>query len=503
MAASTLSDMPAAMDGLLARYQDIDALKSAISFLNWDRQVLMPAGGTEARSAHVSLLSRMAHEMLVSDETRDLMEQAARDASSEDETAMVRAFRRDFDVAVKLPVELVEEKSRVSSDAYEVWKEAKASANFKLLAPYLKRLFEIAGETAEAIGYQDHIYDPLIDLFEEGATYATAREMFDTLKPQIVSLVREIAGRPPIEDGKIYSNWDPAKLLDFAQHAIGQIGFDFDSGRIDRCSNAFCTHMATLDVRMTTRHSESVTGIIFSSLHEMGHGLYEQCSPPEWDRTPLAGGISLGVHESQSRLWENIVGRSRPFWSYFMPALQARVPELAGLSSEHFYQAINKIKPSFVRIGSDELTYNLHILIRFELEVEILTGQVAVEDLPDAWNAKMQEYLGITPPDDSKGVLQDVHWSRGSVGYFPTYTMGNLIGWQMWSVLQKDLGDTDSMMAEGRFASILEWLTEKVYRQGRRYQPSDLVMRVTGEPMKADAFVQGMRAKFTDIYGLA
>lgn len=494
--------MSPAFQALLDRYRDIDALKSAGSLLSWDRQVLMPPGGTAARSAHTSALSRMAHELLVSEETARLIEQAQAGAEADDERDMVRAFRRDYDVAVKLPVALVEEKSKVSSDAYEVWKQAKATADFKLLAPYLKRLFEIAAETAQAIGYQDHIYDPLIDLFEEGATYQTARQMFDTLKPQVVALVREITERPQIDDSRIYADWDPEKLLEFARHAIAQIGFDFDSGRIDRCSNAFCTHMATPDVRMTTRHSESLTGIIFSSLHEMGHGLYEQCSPAEWDRTPLAGGISLGVHESQSRLWENIVGRSRSFWTYFMPALQARLPELAGMNVEHFYKAINKVKPSFVRIGSDELTYNLHILIRFELEVEILTGAVAVEHLPEAWNAKVQEYLGIMPPNDSVGVLQDVHWSRGSVGYFPTYTMGNLIGWQMWEVLRQDVGDTDQLMEDGKFGPILEWLREKVYGQGRRYRPAELVERVTGKPMASDAFVAGMRQKFADIYEL-
>ena len=495
--------MPSAYAQLLDRYQDIDALRSSVSLLSWDRQVLMPPGGGDARSAHVGIISRMAHEILVADETQRLLEEAARAEDPESvEGAQLRAFQRDLDVAIKLPVSLVEEKSRVSSDGYEAWRKAKATNDFSVLAPYLQRLFDIARETAEHIGYTDHIYDPLIDLFERGATYAQARQIFDTLKPAIRELVRQIGGRRNPDDNRIKRDWDPEALRQFAESAVRQIGFDLDRGRLNLCSNAFCTHMATDDVRMTTRHSESLTGVIFSSLHEMGHGLYEQNSPPEWDRTPLAGGVSLGIHESQSRLWENIVGRARPFWSFFLPELQGKLPELTGVGVDDFYAMINKVQPSFVRIGSDELTYNLHILIRFELEVEILTGEVAVQDLPEAWNAKMHENLGITPPNDSVGVLQDVHWSRGSVGYFPTYTMGNLISWQLWHTLQREIPNTSELMEVGHFRPILEWLSDKVYRQGRLYRPDELVERITGRPMQADDYIRGMTAKFTDLYGL-
>jgi carboxypeptidase Taq len=495
--------MPLPYEQLLARYRDIDALKSAVSLLSWDRQVLMPSGGGDARSAHVGILSRKAHELLVSDETRSLLDTAEREVEPGSiEAHQVRMFRWDVDRATKLPVELVERKTRVSSDAYEVWRRARAESDFAPLAPYLKELFGIAKETADCIGYTEHVYDPLIDLFEQGSSYAQARAMFDGLRPQIVALLGEIGQHPPIDDSPIKRSWDAEKLRSFAEDAIRQIGFDADRGRLNLCSNAFCTHMATDDVRMTTRHSESITGVLFSSFHEMGHGLYEQNSPPEWDRTPLAGGISLGVHESQSRLWENIIGRSRPFWSFFYPALQGVLPELASVSLDSFYAMINKVQPSLIRIGSDELTYNLHILVRFELEVEILTDQVRIEDLPEAWNAKMEQLIGVRPPDDARGVLQDVHWSRGSVGYFPTYTMGNLIGWQMWECLEREVGNTDSLMANGQFGAILEWLRDNVYRQGRLYTPQELVERVTGRPMGAEAYVRGMRRKFDGIYGL-
>jgi carboxypeptidase Taq len=284
--------------------------------------------------------------------------------------------------------------------------------------------------------------------------------------------------------------------------ATRTIGFDYDRGRLNVAPNAFCSNFGCTDVRMTTRPSDHIKGIVSSSLHEMGHGLYEQGSPLEWNGTPLGGGISLAVHESQSRLWENVVGRSRGFWKRFLPDLQAAFPQLNGLDAEAMYRAINKVAPEFVRVGADELTYNLHILVRFELEVELITGRLDINDLPEAWNAKYTEYLGITPPTNTLGCLQDVHWSRGYVGYFPTYAMGNLIGLQMWACLRKDIPNAEAMMEAGEFGEILGWLQEKVYRQGRRYTPSELVTRITGRPMEAGDWLAYANAKYRDIYDL-
>jgi carboxypeptidase Taq len=299
-----------------------------------------------------------------------------------------------------------------------------------------------------------------------------------------------------VDDSFLIGNWDKEKLRSFAERTASKIGFDFDRGRLSVAANAFCTTIATDDIRMTTRPSEAMKGIVSSTLHEMGHGLYEQGSPKKWDRTPLAGGVSLAVHESQSRLWENIVGRSRPFWEFFLPDLKVEFPELSQISLDTFVKAINKVQPEFVRVGADELTYNLHILVRFELEVEILTGKVRIKDLPEAWNAKYTDYLGITPATDTEGCLQDVHWTRGSVGYFPTYSMGNLIGAQVWKVLQNDLGETDEMMRQGNFAPIFGWLTDKIYSKGRSVPPRDLVTQVTGRPMEAADWLDYARAKY-------
>jgi carboxypeptidase Taq len=496
--------MSSAVQRLVARYQDLHAISSAIGLMGWDRQVLMPPGGAAARTAHTGLLTRMLHEMFVADETRRLLEDAEKEAApGTDDAAIVRVVRRDLDTETKLPLEHVERKARVSSEAYEVWKTAKANSDFAAMRPYFEQLFELAREKAELLGYTDHIYDPLIDLYEEDSTQADAARMFEAIKGPIVDLVRAIRERgKPNDDTILVGEWDKPRLRQFAQDTAAKIGFDFDRGRLDLAHNAFCGGSTSHDVRMTTRPSDHIKGIVSSSLHEMGHGLYEQGSPGEWDRTPIAGGISLAVHESQSRLWENIVGRSQGFWSYFFPRLAEAFPILKASNPQSFYRMINKVEPAFVRVGADELTYNLHILVRFELECEILTGKVAVKDLPEAWNAKYTDYLGITPRNDGEGVLQDVHWTRGMVGYFPTYAMGNLIGAQVWAVLTKEIGDVEGLMARGEFGPILGWLQEKIYSQAKRFPPRELVTRVTGREMEADDWLAYAQAKYRGVYEL-
>lgn len=493
-----------AYEHLLSLYADVKALSAAGSLMSWDQQVLMPPGGAPARAAHSQILSRMRHELLTGEEMLRSLETAESENDKEsDEGRAVAALRRDLDVLIRLPVDLVERKAKVGAEAYEVWKVAKAANDFRRMAPYYREMFDIARETSERLGYVEHPYDPLIGLYEYEATYADAAAMFEAIKPPIVALVREISehGRK-IDDSPLRRDWDRERLRAFAEGAAATIGFDFDRGRLNLSPNAFCTHLASSDVRMTTRPSDHLKGIVSSSLHEMGHGLYEQGSPKEWDATPLAGGTSLAVHESQSRLWENIIGRSRGFWTRFLPDLQAAFPELAGVSLNDMVRMVNKVESTFIRVGADELTYNLHILVRFELEVEILTGQIDVNDLPEAWNAKYQEYLGITPPTDTLGCLQDVHWSRGYVGYFPTYAMGNLIGGQIWRTLIADLGDQEGNFATADFGPVLGWLRERVYRQGRRFTPRELVTRVTGRPMEAGDWLDYARAKYRALYEL-
>ena len=399
------------LDNLRERLADVNALHAAMAIMDWDQQTYMPRGGAEARAEHQGILSRMAHETFTADSTAAILDRASANVESEDDEALVRVVRRDLELATKLPTPLVEEKSKLSAIAHEQWVEARAANDFASFSPLLERMFEIAREEAEYLGYKDHIYDALIDQYEEGATAADARAMFEALKGPQVELVKAIGQKPQIDDSFLYGQWDTTTQSEFTQDLVKGIGFDFERGRQDAAPHPFCTGWSVGDIRLTTRYKPYIGSAIFGSLHEAGHGMYEQGSPMEWDRTPLAGGVSNGVHESQSRLWENIVGRSRAFWSHFLPSLQAAFPALAPYDLDTFYRAINRVEPSLIRVEADELTYNLHVMVRFELECDILTRKLAVKDLPAAWNDKYERYLGIRPKSDSEGCLQDVHWS--------------------------------------------------------------------------------------------
>jgi carboxypeptidase Taq len=433
-----------------------------------------------------------------------LIEDATPDAEAGSvDAALVRLVQRAIDLRTKIPASLVEEKSRLSSIAHEDWVKARADNNFKGFQGPLDRMFEIARQEASYLGYKDHIYDALLDQYEEGATAADCTQMFETIKSPIVSLVKRISeDARPIDDHLLYGEWDIERQKHFTEHLVQAVGYDMNRGRQDIAPHPFCTGWSVGDIRITTRYKPYLGSAIFGSLHEAGHAMYEQGSPVEWDRTPLAGGVSLGFHESQSRLWENIVGRSKAFWEYFLHELQAHFSQIGAFSPDSFYHAINRVQPSLIRVEADEVTYNLHVLVRFEIECDILTGKLKVADLPEAWNAKYTEYLGITPKNDSEGCLQDVHWSMGSIGYFPTYSMGNLLSYQIWKKLREDVGDTDNLMRKGAFQPIHAWLQDKIYSQGQRYTPKELAIRVTGKPMGAEDYLEGLTAKYKDIYSL-
>ncbi|HRF58347.1 MAG TPA: carboxypeptidase M32 [Fimbriimonadaceae bacterium] len=494
----------ASLTALKSRLADLNALDSALSILDWDQQVLMPPKAVEARAAHSSALGRMRHELLTSDETLRLIESSKSEVDTASvDGALLRVVSRMADLATKIPAALVAEKYKLASEGHEAWVEARKANDFPKFAPILERMFEIAREEANYLGYKEHIYDALLDQFEEGATKADCDRMFGEVRQPLVDLVREIkeAGHD-FDDHFLNGDWDEAKQRSFTERLVAAIGFDMARGRQDTAPHPFCTNFSISDVRLTTRFKSYLPSAIFGSLHEAGHGMYEQGSPMEWDRTYLAGGVSLGLHESQSRLWENIVGRSFAFWRYFLHELQAIFPPIAAFGAEQFYRMINRVEPSLIRVEADEVTYNLHILIRFEIECAILTGELAVKDLPEAWNAKYQSYLGILPPTDSDGCLQDVHWSMGAIGYFPTYSMGNLLSYQIWSALKKDIPNPDDLMARGEFGPIHEWLRTKIYAQGKRFPPKDLVLSVTGKPMGGVDYIEGIGAKYRSLYGI-
>jgi len=490
-------------ESLKQRLADVNALDSALGMMDWDQQTYMPRAGATARAQHAGILSRMSHETFVADETQNLLAKAKGDATSEDESALLRVVQREMDQKTKIPASLVEEKTSLGAIAHEDWIKARATDDFASFAPTLERMFDICRQEAEFLGYKDHIYDALTDLYEEGATKKGWDAMFSSVRQPLVDLVRRIkeSGSQP-DDKFLYGKWDASAQSEFTLTLAKAVGFDFNRGRQDTAPHPFCTGWSVNDIRLTTRYKDYLGSAIFGTLHEAGHGMYEQGSPQEWDLTPLAGGVSLGVHESQSRTWENIVGRSKSFWSMFLPQLKAKFPALPGVDLDTFYRAINKVEPTLIRVEADEVTYNLHVMVRFEVECAILTGELAVRDLPDFWNSKYEEYLGITPPNDAQGCLQDVHWSQGSVGYFPTYSMGNILSYQIWECLLRDLGDVDSLMASGNFAPILGWLQEKVYRAGRKYKPAELMTSVTGRALDPKPYLQGITAKYEEIYGL-
>ncbi len=404
----------------------------------------------------------------------------------------------------QVPTAWVEEKSRTASLAERSWRSARAEADFQQFEPHLASIVGLCRDYSGFFAPNEHLYDPLLDDYEIGMQTLMVQEIFDVLLPAQLALLEEIREREPIDDSLLHQPFDRQKQWDFGMEVIEAIGFSFEHGRQDQSLHPFTTNASLGDVRITTRiQPDYFNAAFFATLHEAGHGLYDQGVHPGLSRTLLAEGTSLGIHESQSRLWENLVGRSRPFWVWAFPKLQAAFPgPMEGVGLEEFYRAVNKVQPNFIRVESDEATYNLHIMLRFELEVALLSGDLTVQDLPLAWNDKMQAYLGLTPPNDSLGVLQDIHWSEGLIGYFPTYLLGNLVACQFWQVLENDVPDLTRHIEAGEFAPMLGWLREKVHRHGAKFMPLELVEKVTGGGLSAEPYLDYLRAKFGEIYSL-
>ena len=491
---------------LRKRLATVSDLGSANALLAWDQQTYMPKGGVEGRAEGMATLSRLAHEHFVDAETKGLLDDAGDLDPGTEDGALVRRARRDYERSTRLPSRLVEEMTRAESLAEPAWVEARASSDFSLFAPHLEGILPLQREAAEALGYEDHPYDALLDGYEPGATKARLEVMFEELKKGIVPLIREISERG--DDGRaavLRGSFDEVAQEAFGEEVVTAFGYDWNRGRQDRTVHPFCINFGPDDVRITTRFDPDwLSPALFGTMHETGHGLYEQGVDARYARTPLAGGTSMGIHESQSRMWENLVGRSRGFWSHYYPRLQGAFPEpLRGVDVEAFYRAINAVSPSEIRVEADEVTYNLHILLRFELEVALIEGSLAVADLPEAWNAKMEEYLGITPSSDATGVLQDVHWSAGLFGYFPTYTVGNVLSVQFFEEAVKASPQIPEGIRNGEFSALLQWLRQNIHRHGSFYLPDELVERVTGHPLDTAPYLRYLRTKFGELYGLS
>ncbi len=489
----------------VARLSDV---RAAAAVLSWDQETYMPSGAGEARAHQLATLQQLAHEMFTDDELAGLLDRAAAEVAGHDadsdEARIVKVLVRDRDKAVKLPSRLVADLARETALAQQAWAQARQANDFPAFLPHLETVMALTIEKAEALGYEDTPYDALLDEYEPDMRASEVRTVFAELRDELVPLVEAIADCPKPDDACLRAGFDENAQWRFGEAVIADFGFDFDRGRQDRSAHPFSTNFSTTDVRITTRvDHDFLPSALFGTLHEAGHAMYEQGVDPALDRTGLASGTSLGVHESQSRLWENMVGRSHAFWRHYYSKLQTDFStQLAGVSLDDFHRAINRVEPSLIRVEADEVTYNLHVMIRFELELDLVEGRLAPADLPDAWNSKYEQALGLRPDSDANGVLQDIHWSFGLIGYFPTYSLGNLISAQLYDRADSDLGGIEAQVERGEFGPLRDWLREHVHRHGSKFSATELLQRITGGGLEAGPWLNYARTKFGQLYGL-
>ena len=490
-------------------WREAGVLQSCAAVLEWEQQTTMPSHAAEHRSEQLSLLAGMHHERVTDPRLGDLLREVEDSSIAKDrlsvEAVNVREIRRSYDKATKLPRTLVEEMAKTFSFAQQEWAAARREKNFARFQPWLAKAMDLTRQKAKAINPTGNLYDTLMDDYEPGAKGDEIAKVFEQLREALVPFVAAIQNSPRQPKGEIIERTYPIDRQQyFGEMVASEIGFDFARGRLDTTTHPFCTTLGPHDCRILTRYNprffnESFFGI----LHEAGHGLYEQGLEPEHYGTPMGEAVSLGIHESQSRHWENSVGRSRSFWQHYYPKARGTFRDALGtVPLDDFYFAVNKVAPSFIRVEADEVTYNLHVMIRFELERALISEDLSVEGLPAAWNDKYQKYLGILPPDDAMGCLQDVHWSAGLIGYFPTYTLGNIYCAQFFDTADRDLAGINALIARGEFSELLAWLRYKIHRHGKRFLPVDLVREVTGSDPSHEPLVRQLHAKFDELYGL-
>ncbi|GAP18769.1 carboxypeptidase M32 [Levilinea saccharolytica] len=498
--------MNAKLEQLKDLLGEIYDLNRAQAVLGWDQQVNMPVKGAEDRGDQLATLARLAHQRATSEELGRLLDELrGLDAAPDSlEARLVKVARRDYEKHTRVSAAWVSEFARATTVAQSAWEKAKANNEFGVFRPHLEKILELNRQYAGFFAPYTHVYDPLLDIYEPGLKTAEVQAIFATLRTQQVKLIQAIREKPEVDDRLLFQAFDEQAQWDFGVEVIQRFGYDFERGRQDRSVHPFTTSFGLDDVRITTRFDPKfLNPALFGTMHECGHALYELGISHSLRRTPLADGASMAVHESQSRMWENLVGRSKAFWVFFYPRLQRAFPAQFGdVSLDTFYRAINKVAPSLIRVEADEATYNLHIMLRLELEIAMLEGSLAVKDLPEAWNQRMRDYLGITPPNDSLGVLQDVHWSGGMMGYFPTYALGNLVSVQIWEKIQQDIPDLEEQMMRGEFAALLGWLREHVHQYGAMFEPQELIQKVTGSKIDPQPYLRYLQGKFGELYGL-
>lgn len=497
------------LNELRARLTEIDDLGSAGALLNWDQSTYMPPGGAPARGRQLATLGRIGHERASDPALGRLLEELAPYEAGlpyeHDDAALIRVARRDYERVTRVPAALISELYEVAAASYQAWTQARPANDFQAMAPHLERLLDLSRRVAGCFPGHAHIADPLIDFADYGMRADTVRALFAELRAELAPLAQAITAQPPADDSCLRRHYPEAAQLAFGERIIRKFGYDFERGRQDKTHHPFMTKFSLGDVRITTRFKEDDLGEgLFSTLHEAGHAMYEQGIDRAYEGSPLAGGTSAGVHESQSRLWENLVGRSRPFWEHYYPQLQAAFPEqLGAVGLESFYRAINKVQRSLIRTDADEVTYNLHVMIRFDLGLALLEGSLAVRDLPEAWNARYSEDLGITPPDHRDGVLQDVHWYSGLIGgSFQGYTLGNILSAQLFERARAAAPAIDDELARGEFAALHAWLRANVYSHGSKFTAPELIERVVGGPLQIGPYIAYLRRKYGELYRL-
>lgn len=495
---------------LKKRLAEIHDLGKVASLLSWDQAVTMPPGGGPARAEQMATIGRIAHEMFTAPEIGSLLDDLAGCEASlpydSDEASLIRATRYDYAKAVKVPAGLRAEMTRVASLARNAWAGARAQSDFAAFKPFLQQTLDLKKRYVDCYQPTGDPYDVLLDDFERGMQSAEVRRIFDELKAAVVPLIAAVADRSDaVSDECLHGEFPIDRQREVCLSILHRFGYTEREWRFDPTAHPFASNTSLGDIRLTTRYyADYLAPSLFGSMHECGHGLYEHGISPALERTPLCRGTSLGIHESQSRLWENLVGRSRAAWRFFLPELQQAFPQLGSVDLDTFYRAINKVQPGFIRVEADELTYGLHVVLRFELEQEMLSGALTLDELPEAWNARMKAYLGVDVPDAANGVLQDVHWSLGYVGYFPTYVIGSIVSAQIWEKAIGAMPDLPQQFERGEFQPLREWLRENLHRHGRKFTPKETLQKVAGtDQVTVSPYVNYLRNKFSEIYGLS
>ncbi|MBN2288339.1 MAG: carboxypeptidase M32 [Candidatus Glassbacteria bacterium] len=492
---------------LMGIYREVALLESCSSLLQWDQETFMPGRGVDHRAEQLALLAGLAHRRFTDPLVGELLAACENGpaAPGPAESVNLREIRRKYDKKTRLPCRLVEELAQTTTQAHPAWVEARKKSDFGSFSPWLKKIVALKREQAQALGWQDSPYDPLVDDFEPGETESSLSAIFSELCRGLAPLIEKIAdsGRDP--DTSFLSGIYPVKRQqEFGRDAAAACGFDFSSGRLDEVVHPFCTGIGPGDTRITASFDSSdFCRAFFGILHEAGHGMYDQGLDPEHYGAPLGEAVSVGLHESQSRIWENFVGLSRPFWEHFLPRARAAFPEALGrVSLDSFLRAVNRVAPSFIRIEADELTYNLHVILRFELESLLISGELDPAEVPAAWNERFRQLLGVEVPDDRRGCLQDTHWSNGIFGYFPTYCLGNLYAAQFFAKARRDIPGLDSSFARGSFSDLLAWLRENIHCHGMRFRAGELVEKATGKPLSTELLLAYLQEKYTALYNL-